>query len=66
MFCRHFECGQEPGGEFRKQTWRAMSGKIWRLFWRKIVPYTWNSEQHRQTRRKEEFLNSRKTLQEII
>ena len=37
-----------------------------RLFWRKIVPYTWNNEQHRQTRRKEEFLNSRKTLQEII
>ena len=28
MFCRHFECGQEPGGEFRKQTWRAVSGKI--------------------------------------
>ena len=21
-----------------------------RLFWRKIVPYTWNNEQHRQTR----------------
>jgi len=21
MFCRHFECGQKPGGEFRKQTW---------------------------------------------
>ena len=37
-----------------------------RLFWRKIVPYTWNNEQHRQTRRKEELLNSRKTLQEII
>ena len=34
-----------------------------RLFWRKIVPYTWNNEQHRQTRRKEKFLNSRKTLQ---
>ena len=63
MFCRHFERGQEPGGEFRKQTWRAMLGKI---VWRKIVPYTWNKEQHRQTRRKEEFLNSRKTLQEII
>ena len=28
MFCRHFECGQGPGGEFRKQTWRATSGKI--------------------------------------
>ena len=39
-------------------------GPCWgRLFWRKIVPYTWNNEQHRQTRRKEEFLNSRKTLQ---
>ena len=30
-----------------------------RLFRHKIVPYTWNNEQHRQTRRKEEFLNSR-------
>ena len=37
-----------------------------RLFWCKIVPDTWNNEQHRQTRRKEKFLNSRKTLQEII
>jgi len=37
-----------------------------RLFWRKIAPYTWNNEQYRQTRRKEEFLNSKKMLQEII
>jgi len=37
-----------------------------RLFWGRIVPYIWKNEQHRQTRGKEEFVNSRKTLQEKI
>ena len=35
MFCGHFECGQEAGGEFENKHGGPCRG---RLFWRKIVP----------------------------
>jgi len=61
MFCRHFECGQEPGGEFRKTNMASHVGEDSFTIKLSFILGTMNS-----TRSKEESFNSRKTLQEII
>ena len=58
MFSHHFECGQEPGGELRKNMAGLVGEDCFSVKLSLILGI--------MNRRKEEFLNSRKTLQKII
>ena len=65
MFCRHFECGQEPGKEFKKPNMAGHVGEDCFGVKLSLILGIMNSTDRREETR-EEFLNSGKTLQEII